>query len=100
MMRDTAVRRFRAVCPDGRVRTARPTAEADTVFSIPARVQVRGVTVSGFITGSDAVYNGSPEFASMLGKAEQAAFATGAPFIFYPARTGRNAEAAGGAWPS
>lgn len=36
-----------AVCADGVVRTATQTAEPDTFFSIPARVQAHGKTVSG-----------------------------------------------------
>jgi hypothetical protein len=100
MMYETSRLRFRAICPDGKVRTARATAEADTMFSIPAAVNANGRTVSGFVTGSDAVRNGLPDFAAMLGEAERAAFAAGAPFIFYPRRTGRNAAAAGGSWPS
>ncbi|SRR5258706_9432429 len=38
------------LCPDGIYRTARITAEADTFFTIPAQVQVRGKTVTGFIS--------------------------------------------------
>lgn len=41
----------RALCEDGRRRYARITGEPDTFFSIPASVQVKGKTVSGFITG-------------------------------------------------
>lgn len=41
----------RALCPDGVVRTCKRVAEtADTCFSVPASVAVRGVTVAGYIT--------------------------------------------------
>jgi len=43
----------RAMCEDGRRRYARITSTPDTFFSIPARVQVQGKTVSGFITGTE-----------------------------------------------
>lgn len=40
-----------ALCADGKVRKlARIAQTADTFFSVPAAVKVRGVTVSGFIT--------------------------------------------------
>ena len=40
----------RCLCADGKYRMAQQTAENDTFFSTPARVQVRGKTVSGFFT--------------------------------------------------
>lgn len=40
-----------ALCSDGVRRTAWITAEPDTFFSIPARVKVKGKTVSGYVTG-------------------------------------------------
>jgi len=40
-----------ALCEDGKQRTARITAQSpDTFFSIPASVQYKGKTVSGFLT--------------------------------------------------
>ena len=42
--------RYRVVCADGVVRTATATAEADTWFSVPARVQVKGKTVVGYVS--------------------------------------------------
>ena len=39
------------LCPDGRRRTADRIGTPDTWFSTPARVQARGKSVSGFITG-------------------------------------------------
>lgn len=39
-----------ALCSDGKRRTARVTGEPDTFFSLPARVKVRGRTVTGFLT--------------------------------------------------
>lgn len=42
-----------ALCSDGQRRYARITGEADTFFSIPAQVKVRGKTVSGYITGRE-----------------------------------------------
>jgi hypothetical protein len=44
------VKATNVLCPDGIYRTARITAEADTFFTIPAQVQVRGKTVSGYLT--------------------------------------------------
>ena len=41
------------LCPDNVRRVADITGYPDTWFSIPARVRVRGVSVSGFITGFD-----------------------------------------------
>lgn len=42
----------RAICPDGRVRSVRIAQTADTFFSTPASVRVRGKTVSGYVTVS------------------------------------------------
>lgn len=44
------------LCDDGIVRRATFTAEADTFFSRPARVQVNGRTVSGSAYQSSAFY--------------------------------------------
>lgn len=41
------------LCPDGKRRVAQTTADPDTWFSTPARVQVKGLSVSGFITSHD-----------------------------------------------
>lgn len=38
------------LCPDGQYRTVKILREADTFFTIPASVQVRGKTVTGFIS--------------------------------------------------
>lgn len=38
------------LCPDGKRRTVHTTGEADTFFSIPASVKVKGKTVTGYIT--------------------------------------------------
>ena len=43
----------RVLCADGVYRIARTAQTANTFFSLPARVQVRGKTVSGFITTED-----------------------------------------------
>lgn len=42
------------LCSDGRYRTARTAGQADTFFSLPARVSVRGKTVSGFLHHNSA----------------------------------------------
>lgn len=42
------------VCTDGKRRTFTATALPDTFFSVPGRVKVNGVTVTGFLT-SDSV---------------------------------------------
>lgn len=40
-----------ALCPDGKVRRLKRIAEsADTFFSVPASVTVRGKTVAGYVT--------------------------------------------------
>ena len=45
----------RAMCPDGTVRAlSRIAPTADTFFSIPAAVKVRGKTVSGYVTFTTA----------------------------------------------
>lgn len=41
------------LCPDGKRRVATITGQPDTWFSTPARVQVKGLSVSGFITSAD-----------------------------------------------
>jgi hypothetical protein len=41
-----------AICEDGIQRNAHVTAEADTFFSLPAKVYVKGKTVAGFLTRS------------------------------------------------
>ncbi len=41
----------RALCSDGKIRTLKRIAEtADTFFSVPAAVTVKGKTVSGFVS--------------------------------------------------
>lgn len=47
-------------CPDGKARVAVITGEADTFFSVPARVKAKGKTVTGFVT-TTAEYNGEAE---------------------------------------
>lgn len=43
--------KVRALCPDGAVRTCKRVAQtADTFFSIPASVTVKGRTVAGYVT--------------------------------------------------
>ena len=51
-----------ALCPDGIRRTARITGQADTWFSIPARVKAKGRTVAGYVTGIETT-DGSPDYA-------------------------------------
>ena len=72
----------RAICPDGKVRRLHRIAPtADTFFSVPAAVKVRGRTVSGYITvetmsGSSIVTDDDP------------------PIVRFKANTyGRNADA-------
>ena len=45
----------RAMCEDGKIRTARITSYADTWFSIPAVVKANGKSVSGFVTKDDGL---------------------------------------------
>ena len=40
---------YRVLCSDGKIRTAVATAEADTFYTIPARVTVRGRTITGSV---------------------------------------------------
>lgn len=51
-----AGRKVKALCSDGTVRTATFTAEADTFFTVPARVSVKGRTVSGFVTDWNPIF--------------------------------------------
>lgn len=58
MYQRQAGRKVKAFCADGQVRTATFTAEADTFFSVPARVSVGGKTVSGFVTSDkDSIFS-------------------------------------------
>lgn len=45
-----AGRKVRAIASDGKVRTATFTAEADSFFTVPARMTVHGRTVTGHVT--------------------------------------------------
>jgi hypothetical protein len=42
-----------ALCFDGKVRKVRLNQQADSFFSWPGRVTIKGVTVSGYVTGAD-----------------------------------------------
>lgn len=75
-------RKYRAVCPDGKVRTATITGEPTTVWTVPARVSAHGRTVSGFVTAAE--HKGDAELARMLGPEEEAALETGAEYVFWP----------------
>jgi hypothetical protein len=45
------------LCPDGTIRTASISGPADTYFSLPGRIKVKGKTVTGFVwTHSDGSY--------------------------------------------
>lgn len=76
---NTTQRRFRAICPDGIVRSGF-CGIPDTFFSIPAKVTVKGKTVYGFISkaGIDKVIDGTlvPEDA----------------YLFTPNAKGKNAN--------
>ena len=52
-------------CSDGIVRTAIITGQPDTVWTIPARVSVRGKSVTGFVTCDE---NGYKFHANLYGK--------------------------------
>lgn len=60
------------LCPDGKRRLATVTGEADTFFSVPARVTVKGRTVTGFVMARELA-DGSEDWA------------------FYPNKSGKNA---------
>ena len=53
----------KALCSDGVRRTAWITADAATFFSIPARVKVKGKTVSGFVTSVPGGYESEDDYA-------------------------------------
>ena len=42
-----------ALCFDGKVRKVRLNQQADTWYSWPGRVTINGVTVRGYVTGTD-----------------------------------------------
>ena len=46
------LRRFRAFCPDGKIRAGR-CGLPNTWFSIPARLKANGKTVTGFLMQAD-----------------------------------------------
>lgn len=77
MKAETVLRNNRIVkvknclCPDGSRRVADITGYADTYYSIPARVRVRGKSVSGFITGCG---DGDIEFLPYLYRKNHAVF--------------------------
>lgn len=49
----------RVMCPDGKVRKVKRISQtADTWFSIPAAVEVKGKTVAGYVTVSNNLDNG------------------------------------------
>lgn len=62
---DIAIACKHALCSDGKRRYARITAQADTFFSIPAQVHVKGKTVSGFITGIETDSKQDYEFCAV-----------------------------------
>lgn len=49
MWREQTGTRYRVLCADGVIRTATATAEADTFYTVPARVTVNGRTVTGHV---------------------------------------------------
>ena len=72
-----------ALCGDGKVRTlARIAATADTFFSIPATVKVRGKTVSGYVSLRDDI-----DRPHTTGTARD----PGATVVFTPNSHGKNA---------
>lgn len=44
------VRVTNCLCPDGNRRNVKLTGEADTFFTIPAKLSYRGTSVSGYVT--------------------------------------------------
>ena len=46
-----------AVCADGKRRTATVTGHADTWFSLPAIVSVKGKTVTGFLSTDNGLWH-------------------------------------------
>lgn len=61
---EVPVKAVGVLCSDGKRRTARITGEADTYFSIPAAVTVKGKTVSGFVTGF--THHNAPDYTDDL----------------------------------
>ncbi len=69
----------KALCPDGKIRTARVkcyaydgSMAADTWFSVPAFVKANGKTVRGYVTGSET--EPKLEFRSYLYRKNHSAF--------------------------
>lgn len=63
------------LCPDGVRRRARITSEADTFFSIPATITVRGTTISGFVLGRETDGQRDYEFHVVQGRKNSDFFA-------------------------
>jgi len=56
----TGSRWTNVLCSDGKYRTFTATAEADTFFTIPGRVKVKGKTVTGHIYWDSEIFNDDP----------------------------------------
>lgn len=50
------------ICPDGKRRTVRLSDEADTFWTMPARLSYKGTTVSGFVTAVDDIFDCGQQF--------------------------------------
>lgn len=55
----TPLKGRRVLCSDGKRRNAHALKQPDTCFSMPATVQVKGKTVTGYLTGVET--NGHPD---------------------------------------
>jgi len=73
----------KAICPDGKVRSLKRIAQtADTFFSIPASVTIKGKSVSGYVTFVDV---NNPDCSTRQENTELAV-------VFHPVDTSRNAD--------
>ena len=57
------------LCPDGKRRYVRATTGyADTFFSVPASVTIKGTTISGYVTGRETEGEQDYEFRVVQGR--------------------------------
>ena len=65
-------RKAYVVCPDGAKRVS-TCGIPDTWFSIPARLRIKGQTITGYVTGTEQS-NGDPSYEFRVHTPEQAKF--------------------------
>ena len=70
------VKVLHCLCPDGKRRTVKITSTPDTWFSIPARVQAYGKTITGYVTGIETAGERDYEFRAYLYRKNHTVFKT------------------------